>query len=354
MKLPYLLACLPLLSGYAFSYEPPPGVEFIPDVVIREGNEAWKVDIARPIDRSVRLPAILDYHGGGWKFGDKDGRRGAICRFAEEGFIAIAVRYRLTGEAPFPACVDDSVMAMRWVRAHADEYGIDPARIGAYGHSAGAHLALMMGLAEPEGAFAPGYLEEFQGPANAVVALAPPTDFIHWGEDRGESRGPGALLQGPPEELEARKRRASPISYVSGEAPPVLLVHGSEDRTVPPIQSERLIEALEQAGAPLTLHVVYVGQPHDLMMTGEPLIWPQVIAFFRATLGSDPNYLVRSRELAETWRSMGRDEAARRAWYGQFDRDGDGRVSRNENAGTAELFDRIDRGAKGFVEVEHQ
>jgi endo-1,4-beta-xylanase len=333
-------------------YQAPEGVELFTDIVIREGNEAWKVDIALPKNRSGLLPAILDIHGGGWRLGSKQGRRGPICRFAQEGFVGVAVSYRLTTEAPFPACVDDSIMAMRWIRANAARFGIDPDRIGAHGHSAGGHLAVMLGVADPKGNFAPDFLPEVSGRANAVVGLAPPTDFMSWGNDRGEKSGPAGLLDGPENTLEERKRRASPISYVSKDAPPFLFIHGALDRVVPPVQSERMANALKEAGAPWVERIVYDSQTHDLMMTGEPLIWPQVIAFFKATLGDKPNRLMSNESLAAELRAFRRDEEAKQKWFGQFDLNGDGQVTRDENPGTDELFDRVDRGKSGVIPVK--
>jgi acetyl esterase/lipase len=125
------------------------------DVPYREGpSTRWRLDLAMKKDPHGKArPAIVVIHGGGWLEGDrssfasrKHGVPGNIEDFAELGFIAVAINYRLSGEAPFPAALEDCKCAVRWLRAHAGEYGIDTKHIGAYGNSAGGHLALLLGL----------------------------------------------------------------------------------------------------------------------------------------------------------------------------------------------------------------
>ena len=95
-----------------------------------------------------RLPAIVIVHGGGWSSGSKQSRvyRTMALYYADKGYVTASVEYRLTGEAPFPACIEDVKCAVRWLCAHADEYHIDPEHIGAFGHSAGAHLVMMLAM----------------------------------------------------------------------------------------------------------------------------------------------------------------------------------------------------------------
>lgn len=121
------------------------------DIRYRDGDsEAWKLDLAMPANFGSKLrPAIVIVHGGGWRAGSKsvDVYQKMMVEYAQKGYVTINVNYRLLDEAPFPACIEDVKTAVRWLRAHADEYQVDPDRIGAYGHSAGAHLALMLAMA---------------------------------------------------------------------------------------------------------------------------------------------------------------------------------------------------------------
>lgn len=331
----------------ATAYTPPAGVEFLPDIAYRTEHEKQKLDIFRPASRTGSLPAILLVHGGGWREGRREEQRGIASRFAEAGYVAIPVSYRLTGEAPFPACIDDVVAAARWVRAHAKDYGVDPERIGALGHSAGAHLVAMLALAEPSGKFAPGFLEEVSGRVNAVVATATPTDFTRWGEDRGQAGGTMFFDQLPAAERDTAARRCSPLFHVDASAPPMLLIHGSGDRVVPPVQTERLLAALRAVKASLAERVVLDGRPHDFILSYETLLVPMEISFFDRTIGKDAGRFAREIATADDSRPArnNRDQAAR--WLAQFDANRDGFVTRAEFPGGQELFERFDRAGDG-------
>lgn len=331
----------------AHAYEPPPGVEFLPDIAYRNEHEKQKLDILRPANRSGLLPAILLVHGGGWREGRREEQRGIASRFVAAGYIAIPVGYRLTGEAPFPACIDDVVAAARWVRAHAQDYGIDPDRIGALGHSAGAHLVLMLALAEPAGKFAPGYLEGVSGRVNAVVATAAPTDFSRWGEDHGQQGGTMFFTDQPPAERDSNVRRCSPLFHADASAPPALLIHGSADRVVPPVQTERLITALRAAKAPLAERVLLDGRPHDFILSHETLLLPMEISFFDRTIGRNAGRYAREITVADDSRPARNNRERAAAWLEKFDTDHDGYVTRAEFPGGQELFERFDRAIDG-------
>lgn len=166
-------------------FRSPEGVELLTDIPYREGSQMWLVDIAIPTDAKGTLPTIVTVHGGGWRVGDKNGQRGLIIRMAQNGFVGVAIRYRLTDEAPFPACLEDVKCAVRWLRANAETYHVDPNRIGAMGHSAGAHLAAMLGLVPKEAGFDAGAYQEQSSMVNAVCAISTPTDFLDWKEEGG-------------------------------------------------------------------------------------------------------------------------------------------------------------------------
>ncbi len=349
MKLRFAFGCVVLMmvvQACASTYTPPAGVELLTDIPYREGHEKWKVDIARPKNRSGPLPAILLVHGGGWREGNHEGQRGIACRWAEAGYIGVTVGYRLIGDAPFPACVDDVVSAARWVRAHAAEYDIAPDRIGALGHSAGGHLVCMLALAEPAGKFAPGFLENISGRPNAVIATAAPTDLNRWEPDHGNENGT-FIKEGPMEERLAIARRCSPLTYADASCPPLLMMHGSADRIVPVVQSERLVVALRAAKAPLVERVVLDGRPHDFILSYETLLIPMERAFFDRTIGKNAGRFVREIATADDSRPVRSEVEGGREWLAHFDSDGDGAVTRAEFPGGTELFDRFDRSGDG-------
>ncbi|WP_328456536.1 alpha/beta hydrolase fold domain-containing protein [Amycolatopsis sp. NBC_00438] len=206
----------------------------------------------RPLELDLHLPsgpgphpAIVYLHGGGWRRGSRRTTIPAsLCStLAERGFAVAAADYRLSGEARFPAQLADVRAAAAWLRSE-----VDCAGTFLWGESAGAHLALLAAL---DG-----------GDVDGVVAWFPPTDLLGLPADVAEAGG-GAddsretdLLGVAPSANPERARAASPLSFVRGDAPPILLMHGDADDLVPPAQSERLAAALRTVGAPVELDLV--------------------------------------------------------------------------------------------------
>jgi len=272
--------------------EVPAGVRLTTDVSYRDGNPAWRLDLAMPEQPAKALqPGIVFVHGGGWRGGDK--RQGYFLQgaleYAQKGYVCITVNYRLTGEAPFPACIEDVKCAVRWLRAHAGQYNVDPNRIGAYGNSAGAHLVALLGLAGPEAKLeGDGPYQGQSSRVQAVCCSATPTDFLNWGGPGRSFRGESTLLAGPAETLEDRKRQASPISYVNGDAPAFLIVHGMADTTVPFRQGQSFAEALKRSGARDVTFLEFEGSSHGVFMQRQDATHPAMEGFFARTLMHEP------------------------------------------------------------------
>nr|WP_272924444.1 alpha/beta hydrolase [Streptomyces sp. SID4923] len=191
-------------------------------------------------------------HGGAWRAGSPRvgdswlGVADPVGAALAAGYAVATVQYRFSGEAHYPAQRDDVRAAVAALRRLAPEAGLDPARFGAWGESAGGHLAAVLGLdrrdAEPD--------SEVQ----AVVAWYAPSDLTTQGRDPGS---PESLLLGPEAaQQEEARRLAGPLAHVSAAAPPTLLVHGDADRLVPSDQSRALAAALTAAGATAELVVV--------------------------------------------------------------------------------------------------
>jgi acetyl esterase/lipase len=193
-------------------------------------------------------------HGYGWFAGTRRGHLEIAMStlLASAGFITVSIEYRLSSEALFPAQIHDVKAGIRWLRANAATYGIDPDHIGIGGASAGGGLAALAGLTgdlpELEGSSgSPGYSSRVQ----AVAVASSPSDFLRpGGEMRNDVDGPVSWLFGG---TVAEKRNlmelASPVTHVSRDAPPFLIAHGTLDETVPFDQARRLYEALQNAGA---------------------------------------------------------------------------------------------------------
>ncbi|MEU4693488.1 alpha/beta hydrolase [Actinoplanes sp. NPDC023714] len=222
------------------------------------------------------LPLVAWIHGGAWRKGGNKGEAvGRIPeRLIEAGYAVARVTYRLSGEARFPAQLHDVKAAVRWVRHHAAELGVDPARIGVWGESAGGHLATLLALTgkDPELAGDVGVLDQSDSVAAAVVWYGPSNLLSmaaqnhpqglqdHDDPDSPESR----LVGGPVQDMPKEAAAASPVGYVSDDAPPILLVHGDEDRIVPVGQSIELHQRLSDAGARVELRIV-AGADHCLI-----------------------------------------------------------------------------------------
>lgn len=219
------------------------------------------LDAYLPADREVHPAAVL-IHGGGWRGGDKGSFRGQALRLARDGVAAFSLNYRLSGVAPYPAAVEDCVRAIRWIREHAAEYSVDPERLGAQGGSAGAHLSLMMALMEPDEDELDAGGQPLKNRLVCVVSKCGPTDFT---ADDTMHREPAAVafLGGPREERAEVYEQASPVTHLSPDDPPVLMVHGTEDRTVPYSQATILQQRCEQAGVPVEL-ITIEGGGHGL------------------------------------------------------------------------------------------
>ena len=267
----------------------PPGVKAETDIAYAHQSEAQKLDLYLPAENGDMLrPVLVAVHGGGWRGGDKQrGQWRAIpARYAGEGYVAISVNYRLSGEAPWPAQIEDVKAAVRWLRGHAKEYRVDPERIGAYGNSAGAHLVSLLGLVKSaEGLEGSGPYQEHSSLVQAVCASATPTDFLNWGQPgRLPQRLGSTFLAGPEGGLEDRARQASPITYVGGDAPPFLLVHGTADQTVPIQQSNRFAKALRDAGAAEVRYMIFDNEGHGVFQRQQLVTFPAMKAFFASAL----------------------------------------------------------------------
>ena len=258
----------------------------------RAGERELALDLYLPRNPLRPVPILVYIHGGGWIELDK-----SWCpypmRLLEQEYAVASVDYRLLDQGgQFPANLHDCKAAVRWVRAHAQEYGLDGAHVAACGDSAGAHLAALVGLTgdrpELEGDVGtPGVSTRVQ----AVCTYFGVFDLAAMLE---RSRHPdlvGRLIGAErPAAHPDKLRAASPISYVSAGAPPLLILHGDVDTSVPLSQSVALYEALWRAGADVRLHVVHGGEHLSFYRSPADIPWHQAEiaeledAFFYRTL----------------------------------------------------------------------
>ena len=245
---------------------------------VKDGGERQQLDIYLPknYQEEEKLPVLVWIHGGGWTTGDKKDMPGKF--FINRGYACISVNYRLSQQAVFPAQIEDCKGAIRWLRANAQTYHLDPDRIGVWGASAGGHLSALLGVTNNKKEFDVGENLEHSSTVQAVCDIFGPTDFTAiFAADAFSVIT--SLLGGPVSEKRELAVKASPITHITKEAPPYLILHGSEDRLVPVTQSTRFYDMLKKADVDAEI-VVVKGAGHDVgvFMTLESL--RKTMAFF--------------------------------------------------------------------------
>lgn len=253
-------------------------------------NPFQQLDLYLPKWHAGPMPVVVWIHGGAWLMGDKNHPPADLL--CPRGFAVASINYRLAQQAEFPAQINDCKAAVRWLRAHAKEYNLDPEHIGVWGHSAGGHLAALLatsgGVKELEGDGGNlSYSSRVQAAADwaglsdlvSVVAQAPANCQIDF---KTPSKSPVVALMGSHQSQEACLK-ASPIYYISKDDPPLLVVHGDKDDIVPVEQSKEFCEALKKAGANAQC-IIVKGQGHGL---GDLSVYEKTVIFLKRNLQID-------------------------------------------------------------------
>lgn len=225
-------------------------VAIINDVIYGKGaDEELKIDLALPAKKDKAAPCIVVIHGGAWAHGSKSQHAPQIKRFAELGYVSASVQYRFCPKHIFPAQVEDVKCAVRFLRANADQLGLDPNRIGAMGVSAGAHLAMMLDTVDEESDLeGAGGNEKQPSKVQCAVSIVGPTEL--WADDIPLVSKPllQSFLGGTPQEKPELTKKASPIAHLSKDDGPILMIHGTKDELVPQTQVYKMIDAMGAIG----------------------------------------------------------------------------------------------------------
>ena len=262
-----LLAMVAVSPGSLFGQLPSPTTAPVEIPNVREltdlpyvngGTPKQLLDLYLPKTKGAPRPLLVWIHGGAWKAGSKS--QCQARRLVPHGYAVASVEYRFSTEAAYPAQIEDCKAAIRWLRAHAEEYGIDPKRIGVWGSSAGGHLVALLGVTGQDREFDKGENLDQSSAVRCVVDFFGPTDFLHYGDPPkpldDPASAPAMLIGGPVSTHQAEAQRASPIYFVTKDAAPFLIAHGDQDPLVPLQQSTTLDAALKKAGVESTLRVV--------------------------------------------------------------------------------------------------
>lgn len=369
----FLLSLAALSVTRAQQPRVPAGVKELHDLTYVEGgHERHKLDLYLPEKAEGPLPLIIWVHGGGWQNGSKDGCPPLRGGYVGQGYAVASINYRLSGHAVFPAQIEDCKTAIRWLRAHAKEYSLDPQRFGVWGSSAGGHLVALIGTSGDVKEFDVGANLDRSSRVQAVCDYYGPTDFAVFVTTPGyesyatDSSPEAKLIGGAVMKNKDKAAKVNPISYVTKDDPPFLIVHGDKDPTVPINQSQLLFESLKKTGVSAHFHTIH-GAGHGGPGFAGKNIDEMVSQFFAERLKSsvsktetlltestaDPAMMERDPRKGMPQGPGG----ARRSipWEvisGRDDKNKDGKVTKEEFSGPPQLFQLLDKNGDGMITRE--
>lgn len=361
--LPFLLIALTTITLSAT----PKTVKDIPYVTA--GHERQKLDLYLPESADGPVPLLIWVHGGGWQNGSKENGLPLRQDWTERGYAVASLNYRLSGHAIFPAQIEDCKAAIRWLRAHASAYGLDPDRFGVWGSSAGGHLVALLGTSGEVKELDVGDHLDQSSHVQAVCDYYGPTDFEAFVTRPGyeshasPTSAEAKLLGGAVLENLELAAKANPITHVTSNDPPFLIVHGDKDPVVPIQQSELLFEALKKAEIPVHFHTIK-GAAHGQGFSG-PEIQPMVNAFFDSHLlataaspSKEANEAIATESTASAQGERPAGSPNQRPMpsfdeiLSRSDKNGDGKIARDEFRGPPAIFERLDKNGDGVVTRE--
>ena len=257
-----MIGVLSLLSPVDAQETVPAGVVFEKNIEYSNPDDQHlQLNLARPKEGPGPFPAVICIHGGGFRAGTREGFNGLCLQLAERGYVAVTVSYRLAPKYQFPAAVYDVKAAVRWMRANAEKYQIDPDRIGTTGGSAGGHLAQFLGVTSGVKKFeGDGGNAEYSSSVKCVVNFYGPSDFTKSYDASVDAKDVLPLFLGGNLEQEHRRHiESSPLYWVTPDAAPTLFVHGTKDAYVAHEQAEWIVERMKAADVEATLMTIEDG-----------------------------------------------------------------------------------------------
>jgi acetyl esterase/lipase len=282
LRLPLALAAAAILAGPAPAEEIlfEAGIEFA-----KADGQSLQLDLARPKVQTGKTPAILCIHGGGFRAGKREGWDGRCKLLAEQGYVAATVTYRLAPKYQFPAAVEDVKAGVRWLRANAEKYSIDPDRIGVVGDSAGGHLAQFLGVTAGVAQFeGDGGNPGVSSRVSCVVNYYGPSDLTKsYGKSVDAAEVLPLWLGGDASKEHRRHILASPLYWVTPSAAPTLLLQGTEDKYVNHEQAVWMVERLKAAEVEAEL-ISLEGAGHGFKGADADRAWKAALAFFEKHL----------------------------------------------------------------------
>ena len=256
LKIAYATGALKLIEN---EFPVPNDLKEYKDVIYKTiDSTILKLDIYHSKTITQNTPLIVFVHGGAWKKGKKQDYLRYLVDYARKGYVTATVQYRFTPKVTYPEMIQDVEDAIRWLKQHADDYHIDNTKVATVGGSAGGHLVLMNALTNAQEGTT---VDSLSSNVQAVVNFYGPTDLT---TDYAKNNASVIALIGKSyDEAPAEYKEASPLFFVSKQAPPILTFHGTLDELVPHEQADRLHAALQKAGATSYYHLLE-GWPHTM------------------------------------------------------------------------------------------
>jgi len=258
----------------ALTTAPKPPVKVVPDITYATvGKEKIQLDLVLPAGPGPH-PVVLCFHGGAWTGGSRkelttpsvripgvtttpSTEVGILENLARRGYAAATVSYRLAPKAKFPSQIEDAKTAVRFLRANAKKYDLDPDRFAALGFSAGGHLALLLGTTDTAAGFDGTEYADQSSKVQCVIVFFGPTDMSLYSETPGVLESFLTAFLGKECQTDGKcLTRASPIEYVTKSAAPTLFIHGTMDLVVPIVHSEKMYKKMKDEGVPVAMHKV--------------------------------------------------------------------------------------------------
>jgi acetyl esterase/lipase len=257
-----MIGVLSLLSPVNAQETVPSGVVFEKNIEYSNPDDQHlQLNMARPKEGPGPFPAVICIHGGGFRAGTRESFNSLCLQLAERGYVAVTVSYRLAPKYQFPAAVYDVKAAVRWMRANAEKYQIDPDRIGTTGGSAGGHLAQFLGVTSGVKKFeGDGGNAEYSSSVKCVVNFYGPSDFTKSYDASVDAKDVLPLFLGGNLQQERHRHiESSPLYWVTPEAAPTLFVHGTKDAYVAHEQAEWIVERMKAADVEASLMTIEDG-----------------------------------------------------------------------------------------------
>ncbi len=275
------IAKVPEIRAPVMPPKVPDGIEYsVHQYRTSTPERSGQLGIAMPENAVGSLPVVVCIHGGGWSKGDKDQMAWMAIRYAQLGYIGVTVAYRLNHEAPLPACILDVKTAIRYLKSISKDVHIDPDRIAVLGYSAGAHLALMIGLSPDADVFkSKDYLAK-NSSVQCVVAISAPTDFDTMLERAGHLNFLPDDQSSDPEFITP----LSPINWIHEDQIPILLVHGDQDRIVPPYHYEKFSQKCREFSISNLERYIQPGGNHTFFFRARKTVQPVINNFLAKNL----------------------------------------------------------------------